>query len=289
MTWLTRLLWLTLPITLGDLVAESLTGRSDAVWLVGTVLAWGLWVAGLLASLVRAPWALLTLRLLAPLAVVAGAIAAIGTAPSVLGWIGLASAAVASVASMSAEVGYEFINGAAYGAEARFPLRPPAVLLLGPIALVWALTVVPLPVAALGLAAQQWAWGAALAVVGAVTAWWGVRVLSRLTRRWCVLVPAGVTIVDDMALAEPTLMRSTDIVNVSPAPADTTALDLSAGASGLIVQIDLNGEGDFIPAAPRGGVAQPVAAASVLIAPSRPGALLRELRTRRVGALDEAL
>lgn len=288
MTWLTRLLWLTLPITLGDLVAEALAGRSDSVVLVGAAMGWGLWVAVLLASLVQAPWALLALRMLAPLAVAAGAFAAFDSAPSAIGWIGLASAAVAAVAAMSADVGYEFINGAAYGDEARFPLRPPAILLLGPIALVWALAVAPLPIAILGLAARQWAWGAALAVVGAASAWWGVRVLARLTRRWCVLVPAGVTIVDDMALAEPTLMRSGDIVAAGPAPADTTALDLTAGASGLIVQIDLNGAGDFIPAAPRGGVTEPVSAASVLLAPSRPGALLRALRTRRVGALDEA-
>jgi hypothetical protein len=287
MTWLTRLLWLTLPITLGDLLARSLTDRSDAVALVATVLAWGLWAAGLLASLVRAPWALMVMRIVMPLAVTAGVAASLGTTPGLLGWAGLASAAVAAVASMSAEVGYECINGAAYGDEARFPLRPPAVLLLGPIGLVWALTAIPLPAAALALAAQQWVLGAVLAVLGVAAAWWGVRVLAPLTQRWAVFVPAGITIVDAMALAEPTLMRAADIVSVGPAPADTTALDLSAGASGLIVQIDLNGEGDVIPAAPRGGVTEPVRAASVLIAPSRPGALVRHARERRLGRVND--
>ena len=286
MTWLTRLLWLTLPITLGDLLARSLAERSDPVALVATVMAWALWAACLLASLVRAPWALLVMRIVMPLAVVGGVAAAVGTAPEVLGWAGLACAAVASVAAMSAEVGYECINGAAYGDEARFPLRPPAVLLLGPIGLVWALTVVPLPAAALALAAQQWVLGAVLAVLGAAAAWWGVRVLAPLTRRWAVFVPAGITVVDAMALAEPTLMRASDIVAVGPAPADTTALDLSAGASGLIVQIDLNGAGDFVPSAPRGGVTEAVSAAAVLIAPSRPGALLRHARERRVGVVS---
>jgi hypothetical protein len=287
MTWLTRLLWLSLPLTLGDLFAQSFEGGSDALRWVGVVLAWGLWAAGLLAALLRSPQALVALRVLLPLAVVGGAVAAVVTTPGALGWVGLASAAVAAVASMSAEVGYEYINGASYGDEARFPLRPPAVLLLGPIALVWLVTAVPLPAAALALADGRWVVGGVLLVLGVPGAWWGVRVLSRLTQRWCVFVPAGITVVDDMALAEPTLMRSSDIVGLGPAPVDTTALDLTAGASGLILQVDLGGRGEFIPAAPRGGVTEAVSASSVLLAPSRPGALVRHARARGIGAVPD--
>lgn len=286
--WLTRLLWLTLPLTLGELLSDALDGRSDAVVLVAAALAWAVWAGALLATLVRTPWALVAMRVTIPVAVAAGTWAAIVQPPGALGWIGLASAAVAAVACCSAEVGYECINGAAYGDEARFPLRPPAALLVGPIGVVWALTTLPLPLAAMLLAAQQWALGAALAVAGTATAWWGVRVLSRLTRRWCVFVPAGITLVDDMALAEPTLMRAADIVSVGPAPAGTTALDLSVGALGLILQIDLDGEGDIVPAAPRGGVTEAVRASSVLIAPSRPGALVSMARERRIGVLSDS-
>lgn len=282
LTWLTRLLWLTLPITLGDLLAQALVDRASAVRLAVVVMAWGLWAVGLLASLVATPWALLTMRVVMPLSVVAGVVAAVVTAPGPLGWIGLASAAVATVAAMSAEVGHECINGAAYGDEARFPLRPPAALLVGPIGLVWAVTAVPLPAGVLALAARQWFLGAALVALGAPAAWWGVRVLSRLTRRWCVFVPAGMTLVDDLALAEPTLMRSSDIVRLGPAPVDTDALDLSAGAAGLILQVDLNGVGEVLPAVRRGGVAEPVGTASILFAPSRPGALLRHAAQRRI-------
>lgn len=283
LTWLTRLLWLSLPITLGDLFADALDDRSTPVRVVVVVMAWSVWAAGLLASLVAAPWALLVMRLTMPVAVVAGVIAATSTAPGPLGWIGLAAAVVASVAALSAEVGHECINGAAYGDETRFPLRPPAVLLVGPIGVVWALTALPLPAGALALAARQWLLGAALVAVGVPAAWWGVRVLGRLARRWCVFVPAGVTLVDDMALAEPTLMRSGDIVGLGPAPVDTDALDLSAAAAGLILQIDLNGEGDFLPAVRRGGETEAVGARSVLIAPSRPGALVRHATQRGIG------
>ena len=288
MTWLTRLTWILLPVTLGDLLDAALDEHSATVAGVGVVIGWSLWAVGLFASLVQQPWALVALRTIAPTAVLAGAIAATAAAPEPIGWAGIVLAAVSAVAAMSAELGHEFVNGASYGDEERFPLRPPAVLYFGPIGLVWASTVLPLPAAAFAFAARQWVLGAALALFGAATVWWGVTVLARLARRWCVFVPAGVTLVDDMALVEPTLMRGRDIVSVGPAPADTTALDLSAAASGLILQIDLNGEGEFTPTPPRGGTAERVGASSVLIAPSRPGRLIRHAKARGIGAAHES-
>ncbi len=76
------------------------------------MLAWGLWAAGLLAGLVRGALGAARAEDRHPLAVVGGAVAAVGDTPELLGWIGLATAAVAAVAAMSAEVGYECINGA---------------------------------------------------------------------------------------------------------------------------------------------------------------------------------
>jgi len=73
-------------------------------------------------------------------------------------------------------------------------------------------------------------------------------------------------------------MRRGDILGLGPAPVDTTALDLSAGASGLILQIDLNGTGEVVPAAPRGGVTEAVRVSAVLFAPSRPGPPLAHAR-----------
>ncbi len=287
MTWLTRLTWILLPVTLGDLLGAALEGRSAAVTGAAVLIGWGVWAAGLLASLVKQPWALIALRTIAPTAVLTGAVAATVEPPGPIGWAGIVLAAVSAVAAMSAEVGHEFVNGASYGDEERFPLRPPAVLYFGPIALVWALTALPLPAAVLALAARQWALGVVLGLTGAATAGWGVKVLTRLSRRWCVFVPAGVTLVDDMAVVEPTLMRSRDIVSIGPAPADTAALDLSAAASGLIVQIDLNGECEFTPTPPRGTETEAVSASSVLIAPSRPGRLIRHARARGLGVVQK--
>ncbi len=283
LTWITRALWLTLPLTLGDLLAGALDGRSDAVVVTGAVLSWGLWTATLLASLVLLPLTLLALRVMVPLALVAGVLAAIDTAPDLLGWIGLVSAAIALVTAMSADVGIDFVNGASYGDERRFPLRPPAALLLGPVPLVWASMALPLPAAALALAARQWGLGAVVGLLGAAALVWGTRVLSRLTARWCVFVPAGITIVDDMALVDPVLLRAEHVVRLGPAPVDTTATDLSVGATGLILQVDLSVPVAVVPVVRRGGVTEATEVGSLLFAPSRPGALLAHAATRRIG------
>ncbi len=283
LTWITRALWLTLPLTLGDLLAGALDGRSDAVVVTGAVLSWGLWTATLLASLVLLPLTLLALRVMVPLALVAGVLAAIDTAPDLLGWIGLVSAAIALVTAMSADVGIDFVNGASYGDERRFPLRPPAALLLGPVPLVWASMALPLPAAALALAARQWVLGVVVGLLGAAALVWGTRVLSRLTARWCVFVPAGITIVDDMALVDPVLLRAEHVVRLGPAPVDTTATDLSVGATGLILQVDLSVPVAVVPVVRRGGVTEATEVGSLLFAPSRPGALLAHAATRRIG------
>ena len=282
LTWATRALWLTLPLTLGDLLAGALDDRSAAIGAISTISTWIVWTAGLIASLITLPITLSLLRVLAPLPVFAGIVAAIDSAPSAPGWVGLATAAVVAVAAMTADIGDDFVNGSSYGDERRMALRPPGVLLLGPLQLVWVLTVAPVTIALVLLGSEQWLPGVALAMVGAGTAWWGSRRLHRLACRWLVFVPAGVTLVDEVVLAEPTLFRRDSISRLGPAPADTTALDLSAGASGLIVEIDLDVAARVLPTPGRDGISTPLEVTSVLVAPTRPGALLRLAEQRRI-------
>jgi hypothetical protein len=282
LTWVTRVLWFALPFTLGELLADAVAFRSGPVRLLAAVLAWGLWVAGLGASLVPLPVTLTMLRVLAPLPFAAGVVAAVLSSPDTLGSVGLALAAAVAVTSMAAEVGDWFINGSAYGDERRMPLRAPTALLLGPVEVVWALTTGPLVIGLFLLAARVWMWGALLAAVGLVTAVLGFRTLSRLARRWIVFVPAGITIVDDLALAEPILLPRARIVRLGPAPADTDARDLSTNAAGLIMQVDLDGPLELVPAVRRGGVAEPVEVTSVLVAPGRPGVMLAHAEERRI-------
>jgi hypothetical protein len=281
LTWLTRALWIVLPATLGGLLGDAAAGGDGSTGLAAA--AWAVWAIGLFASFVLLPDALTVLRIVAPLPVVGGVVAAVSEPPGALGWLGLANAAVVAVVAMSADVGSAFINGSAYGDERRVALRVPTPLLIGPIEAVWVCTAVPLPVAVSLLVRGQWVGGAVLGVVGAVLAFAGFTALSRLARRWLVLVPAGLTVVDDMALAEPILLRRTAIVRLGPAPADTDALDLTAGASGLILQADLSEPVELVPAPKRrGAVTEPVETTALLVAPSRPGDLLTLAEERRI-------
>lgn len=282
LTWSVRFLWLVLPFTLGDLIGDAVAGRSaPVVWTVA-VGAWAVWLAGLVTSLVPLPPLLVALRVLAPLPLAAGVASAMVEAPGVTGWVGLVVAAVLAVAAHSAEVGMDHLNGTSYGDERRLPLRPPGVLLLGPIPLLWAaMTLLP-ATGVLLLAARQWVLGGLAVAAGAGAVWFGARALLRLTRRWLVLVPAGATLVDAFALTEPVLMRRSDIVRLGPAPVGSTATDLSVGATGLIVEVALREPQTFLPAVRRGGTATPVRTAAVLIAPTRPGLLMRLAADRKI-------
>jgi hypothetical protein len=274
MTWLVRAIWATMPLTVGDLLSAALDGRSGPVRLTTVVMAWALWAAGLLATLVTLPPALTVLRILAPLPLAAAIAAAGDTAPSAIGWVGLGSAALVAVVTLSAEVGGDFIDGASYGDERRFGLRPPGALLLGPLQLVWLVVTVPPIAGALLLAARQWLPGAASLLGGVAGIWWGARVLNRLSQRCVVFVPAGMTLVDHLTLAEPVLFRRRDVHRIGPAPVDTAAHDLSGAAPGLILQVDVDPAVTITPRVGRSRPSEPVEAHDVLIAPSRPGALL---------------
>ncbi len=284
LTWLTRVLWFTLPLTLGDLIAAGLDGRSDAVRLAGTVMWWAVWFVGLLAAMVLSIRTLVLLRVLAPVPLLAAVVAATDGAPSTLGWVGLATAAVVAVTAMAAEVGLDFVNAASYGDERRFPLRPPAALLLGPVQLVWAVAVVPLPVGVLLAADERWAVGLPLIAVGVAGAWWAAVTLSRLALRWVVVVPAGLTIVDPMTLMDPVLLRREAVRSLEPAIAGTTAHDLTGGAPGLVLEIDLSEPVTITPTVGRHQVASEIDVTEVLITPTRPGALMRHAAGRDIAS-----
>ncbi|MFZ4668000.1 MAG: hypothetical protein ACOYML_01785 [Microthrixaceae bacterium] len=282
LVWFCRVVWLTLPVTLGDALGAALSGRDRAATWVVVGALWALWAVGLVALAVPHPAGLTALRVLAPVPLVAGAVAAAAVTPGPLGWTGLVAAALIAVAPFSSAVGEWAINGTSYGDERWMPLRAPAPLLLGPIELAWAIAVAPFVVAACAALGSNLPVAGAALVVGLLGAWFAVRSLHRLTRRALVFVPAGMTLVDDLAVAEPILFPRRAVVRFGPAPADTSALDLTAGATGLVLQIDLDDPVSLVPAVRRGAVAEAVDTSAALIATSRPGAVLRLAEERQV-------
>lgn len=278
--WAHRVLWLFLPFTV--LVGLTDAARESSASLRATIVIafWVLWAVGGTSSLIPLPVTLTTLRFVAPLAPLA-AVVGVWNDRTPLTVVGIVVAGLTATLVMSASVGDWFIDGASYGEERRFVLKTPVALLVGPIQLTWAIATLPLLTGVLLLASAQWLSGTLITLAGLVFAWWGFLAAWRLTQRWAVLVPAGLTLVDDMALAEPVLFRKNNIRHLGPAHVDTAAIDLSMGAPGLVLEAQLHPPTEITPA-PRGrdAVTEAKPAEAILFVPSRPGALLEHAESR---------
>jgi hypothetical protein len=286
--WATTLAWVVLPLAAGPSFGDALDGRSRAVQLMATIGLWLLWAVGLVASLVPSTVALTAVRVLAPASVAAAAWAALvvpdgADTPEA---VALGFTTLAAVVALSAPVGDRFVNGSSYGDERRMPLRPPGVLLLGPIELTWLAVVAGTVAGPLLLACRLWVPGALTLVVGWVVAAAGLRSLHSLAKRWLVFVPAGVVVVDSLALSDALLVQRHRVSSLGPATVDTTAHDLTAGALGLALELRLVGPETIVPAPNRlqgrGQTITPITVDAVLVAPTRPGWVLDEARRRRL-------
>lgn len=260
------------PNGLGDAFADAPAAGRALV----AACAWAAWGAALVAAWWSSPASLTTLRLLGPAAVAALA-ASLGAAASPAAVAGVALAAAATLVAYSAEAGAAHVRGSGYGDERRHLLRPPAML-LGPMAIAAAaLWGVPLAGAAL-LARGDVAVGAPLSALAVVLAVVLAPRFHRMSRRWLVRVPAGLVIHDDLVLAGNVLVAARDVAALRPAPADTRAADLTCATWGVPVELSSRELIDLrlTPFAARHVGAAAIHASAVLLAPSRPGALLAD-------------
>ena len=270
--WIVRAVWAVLPFVTGPAFASALDGRSPAVRTVASIGLWAVWGGALCASLVLHPVGLTLLRCAAP----AGVVAAVWSRD----WFAVAATLVALVVVFLPETGVAFVNGPAYPNERRFPLRVPGPLLLGPLAVAWAMSVVVPAGAALLLAAEQWVAGGIGVVVGAASVFFLGRALHGLSRRWVVFVPAGLVLHDPMTLADPVLFPKLQIAGIDLAEATTSALDLTQRSPGLAVELALRETASLVLTKPGERVGPTVDADRVLFTPTRPGAVLAEARER---------
>jgi hypothetical protein len=187
---------------------------------------------------------------------------------------------VSVAAAMTAEFGRRSVQASAYGDEERFPLRFPVGAGSAAIVswIVWATAIITGPFL---LAAGSWILGAVLGLVAAA----GVVLLGprwhRLSMRWFVLVPAGIVVHDPVVLADTFPLRTAQVASIRLAPADTEAADLTGPASGFALEV-LTTESvttvfAFTPSEPNG---RAIHLRAFLIAPSRPGRVLRSARAR---------
>lgn len=318
--WIVRFAWLTLPFLAWAGPAAALDGASAASTVTFATVGWLLWAMVLVCSALVRPESLVLLRLLVPLAPAATAIGLLlaagdgilvaGDTATILAVVGFVTGVVAAALIMLPSVGRYFLNGDSYGAERRYGLRCPGALVvtIGPL---W-LAGVGLPVGAVAaLAAGRWALGIPALLIGILFAAWLWAVTRRLAQRYVVFVPAGLTLVDPLALADPVLFARNRTLSVAPAATNPAGpdpdgapaserVDLSGGALGLAVELRTDGPTEVITLSrpsdrthgdnPPGSLSDrlqnvrmgvPRETSSVLFTPSRPAEFL--LDARRVG------
>jgi len=285
--WLVVALWSVTPLVVGDLL-DSAVDDTALRWFVA-VGAWAVWATTLTASLIRLPIALTVLRLGTSAGLTAAVLASTSAdASPPANALGIVVPAIAFLLAMSAEVGARFVDGASYGDERRFPLRPPVMLVVGPIPLAWAVFVAGAAGGPLMLASQQWILGSIVTVLGWPAAFAAFRAMHGLSRRWLVFVPAGVVVHDFLTSREPFLMKRATVAEFGPAAADESLtgeafIDATQNASGIVLMIDLHDAVDVVPRPPRGEPFQVTKVKKVAFVPTRPGSVMAEARNRRIG------
>ena len=277
-----RAVWLVQPLALVPLLNAATQHLPHGGRVFVALFAWAGWATVLLAALVPSTVSLTVGRLIAPSVVV---VAVSCSAADVAGWklaVAIGATSLSSLVWYSGEVGAAFVQGSAYGAEQRFPLKPPVAMLI-PMITSW-IVLCGTSTAGLVLAANgTWiAGGMLLAGSGFIAVFVGPK-FHQLARRWLVIVPAGVVVHDPMLLTENALFLTAKVRALHLALSDTEAADLTGGTAGVAIEIVLH-EMDTVTKT--GTRADPETTVlhvlSVLVCPTRPGMALRAAAARKL-------
>lgn len=250
--WLVRLAWVTLPVTAGSAASDTLDSWSTPPRTVAEVLLWSAWVTALVALLAPRPLGLTTVRVVAPSFVaLALVVLATGSADGIAALAAVVATVVAgALAIVLPTLSTACANGVAYGDERRYPLRTPPALWLGLLPAAPLLVAAGLVSGPLLLADGRIVTGVVALVVGLPAAGVAARSLHSLSRRWIVLVPAGLVIVDALTLPDPVLFLRERIRALQPvarrqqlAPG---VLDVRLGARGGSVTMRLDAPIEFL-------------------------------------------
>ncbi len=279
-TWIARGSWLLVAVVGGAGIDEAAAPRDAALRWTAAIGAWSLWAMVMAALAVPSVRTLTLVRVTAPVSLIAAATAALAGATAVGVALLVVPSAVALAAIFSAGFGRAFVQASAYGDEERLPLRLPVAA--GTAAVIawvlWAMLVVVGP--------TQLAGGNTVLGVALVGLAIGATVLfaprwHRLSKRWLVLVPAGLVVHDPVVLADTLMVRTDQIVSIHLAEADTEAADLTGPASGYAIEVQTSTTVTtvfaFTPSEPNG---RAIHMTGFLISPSRPGEALRTATAR---------
>ncbi len=278
--WAARVVWLLVAASGVPALTEALHGRGTAAIVAVSVAAWSVFGVTLAAAVVPSTVSLTVVRSTAPLAVVAAAAASASGSGAVRGTIFLAAGVLAVVVVAGGDVGEAFAQASAYGDEQRFPLRPPAALLV-PVVASWIVWAAAATSGVLLLGARRWAIGGVLALAAATAVWPLGQRYHRLSKRWLVVVPAGLVVHDHVVLAETLLVQGATLRRVGLALTGTEAADLTGPAAGHAVDVTVADAVKVTFAATRTVPdGRAIHALSFLVAPTRPGRALSAAAAR---------
>lgn len=224
--WAARAVWAAVGVLAPwDTVADGRTAAASAVL---RTWGWTSWLAVMVALFVPAALSLTVVRTLAPAVAV--------TAFFMGNPVWALPAVVMLRVLLSRDVADVLVQGSAYGAETRFALRTP-VPYLAPAVLVWSALVATTVGGSLLLAAGNPAAGIPVTAAGALLAWKVPVRLHRLSRRWLVVVPAGLVVHDHLVLGETMMVRRDHLgaVTLQESPGDEA--DLTGAVPGRRVRI----------------------------------------------------
>lgn len=287
MLWLVRAAWASLPLTAGPAAAGALDDWSAPPRTLAEVYLWAAWAIALVALLAPRPVGLTVVRIVAPSFVVLAVVVLVtGVADRAEAGIALAAALVAAALALALPaVSLACANGVAYGDERRYPLRIPTGLWLGPVPVAPLLIAAGVSAGPLLLADARLG-GIAAVVVGLPIAAFAARSLHSLSRRWVVLVPAGLVLVDPLTLPDPVLFLRERIHSLRELPrgerVPAGALDLRLGVTIDSTAMMLDRPTEFLQArrGRRGSV--PVQSIDIRFAPVDRRELLATAAARRI-------
>ncbi len=273
--WLLRATVGILPF-IGAGIGNLVDNRSTNVQFVATLLAWVIWSACTFSVFFLHPITLTVARVTTPVIAISLIVAVFDTTQTqqiISAGIGVAILLL----SFNADIGNAFVQASAYGDEKRFLLRPP-VALVAPVVLATLILIATTIAAPLLLAAKNLWIGLACAIASAVGIWFFARRIHQLSRRWFVFVPAGFVIHDETLLGTNLMIRKYDLIGMQLAKRDSQAADLTAVTWGVPLELAFKQPQDVSLTsllARHLKALSAIHASSVLIAPSRPGAVLR--------------
>ena len=207
--WLSRVLWVTTPLSAGAVLDEALDDWSGAGRVLAIVLLFAGWAIGVVALLTPRPRSFTALRIVAPALLVSTVAASTATLGSLLATV---HGAIATGLVLSAWVADACTDGASYGPERRVPMRVPPQFALVVVPAAVIVVVVGFSAGPLLLGERRWLAGTAATAFGIPLAVAALRSLMSLERRFVVLVPAGVVVSDSLVLVDPVMIPREHVV-----------------------------------------------------------------------------